>query len=518
MSRTARGRDPLLFVAVVAVLFGTVARFVNGSALWLDEALSVNIASLGPSEMLDALARDGHPPAYYLLLHAWMSVFGDGDLAVRALSGLLSVLSLPLAYAIGMRRGGSRTALAALALTAMSPFMLHYAVETRMYSLVMLLVLAGWLLVEDLLAGRGRRWTGPAVAAVSAALVLTHYWSFFLLGALWLCLIARSVTERRRGGGDAGERGRLEVLGWSALGTVAFVAWLPRLLDQLGSTGTPWAPPVRPGAGIGVAIQDLMGGQVLESIVGVALFGAVVLLALTATPAGSGSRESGSSLLVDLRTVPGVRDVALVVLVALLAGTGLSWVAGSTFVSRYASIVVPLVVVITAYGAVRVTSRGLQACIVAVLCLFGVVGMVRTATYPRTQMDEIAAEVLRRSQEGDVVLYCPDQLGPAGSRLLGEGLDQVVYPTLGPPQFVDWVDYLDRMEASDPAAVAEAVVERADGRSIFVVANPGYRGVDARCDEVRDALGELRGPGEQLVALAAEEHWESARLTWFRAP
>ncbi len=37
-------------VTLVAVVVGTVARFWASSPLWLDEALSVNIAGVGPGD------------------------------------------------------------------------------------------------------------------------------------------------------------------------------------------------------------------------------------------------------------------------------------------------------------------------------------------------------------------------------------------------------------------------------------------------------------------------------------
>ncbi len=50
---------------VLAVALGVVARFVATSPLWLDEALSVHIASLPMGDIPDALRHDGHPPLYY---------------------------------------------------------------------------------------------------------------------------------------------------------------------------------------------------------------------------------------------------------------------------------------------------------------------------------------------------------------------------------------------------------------------------------------------------------------------
>src|SRR5688572_14696466 len=98
--------------AAVSIVAGVVLRFITTSDLWLDEALSVNIAALAPGSIVDALRRDGAPPLYYFLLHGWIRLFGRGDLAVRSLSALLSLPAIPLAW-YAARRHGTRAAVAA---------------------------------------------------------------------------------------------------------------------------------------------------------------------------------------------------------------------------------------------------------------------------------------------------------------------------------------------------------------------------------------------------------------------
>ena len=130
---------------------GVALRFRAPAGLWLDEAQSVAIAREPPgSGLVEALRRDGSPPLYYLLLHAWMRLFGDGDPAVRALSGVLSVAALPLAWLAGRRVAGRWAGVAALLITATNPWMVRYATETRMYALLVLLVLAGLLALDGL--------------------------------------------------------------------------------------------------------------------------------------------------------------------------------------------------------------------------------------------------------------------------------------------------------------------------------------------------------------------------------
>ena len=67
---------------------------------------------------------------------------------------------------------------------------------------------------------------------------------------------------------------------------------------------------------------------------------------------------------------------------------------------------------------------------------------------PRTQAVQVAADLNAQAQPGDVVVYCPDQLGPAVDRLLTvPGVLQLTYPRMIGPARVDWVDYV----SEDPA-------------------------------------------------------------------
>src|SRR3954452_19676579 len=93
--RLRRGLDsPPLVLGVLGVLaLGVVLRFVCQSDLWADEVLSVNIAKLPLHRRRAALRRDAAPPLYCLLLHVWMRVFGTGNAAVQALSGVAGTLT-----------------------------------------------------------------------------------------------------------------------------------------------------------------------------------------------------------------------------------------------------------------------------------------------------------------------------------------------------------------------------------------------------------------------------------------
>ncbi|MBL7201766.1 MAG: glycosyltransferase family 39 protein [Anaerolineae bacterium] len=132
---------------------------IGGKGLWLDEAFSIWMARQPVPEILSWLVRiDQHPPLYYLLLHLWLR-FGDSAATVRALSALLSTLTIPVFYLTGRRLAGRSVGLLAALLLALSPFHVRFAQEARMYALLTLSISIALLALVHLL-------TDPRSAAV----------------------------------------------------------------------------------------------------------------------------------------------------------------------------------------------------------------------------------------------------------------------------------------------------------------------------------------------------------------
>ncbi|MFM7065205.1 MAG: hypothetical protein ACKO04_17235, partial [Actinomycetes bacterium] len=263
----------LLGLTVLAVVIGVVARFAPRSDLWLDEALSVNIARLPLDQLPDALRQDGHPPLYYVLLHLWTTLDAS-NWWVRSLSGVIALAGLPLAYLVGRRigsrvagdaLGARRTGLLLLAVYAVVPYGVRYGAETRMYSLVIVEVLVGYLLVDNLWSGRAtgraRTLSAGGLALVAAALLWTHYWSLWLLGTVGLVAIWQSF----RGRTPTTRTGARWSVGALVAGGVLFLPWLPTMLYQSARTGTPWGKPFRPTTMLLVAVVDFAGGSFAEA-------------------------------------------------------------------------------------------------------------------------------------------------------------------------------------------------------------------------------------------------------------
>ena len=74
--------------ALAIVAFSAIVRFISltDRYFWCDEASSVLTSRYDVGALLYHASFDVHPPLYYLLLHGWMVLFGDGIMAARSLS------------------------------------------------------------------------------------------------------------------------------------------------------------------------------------------------------------------------------------------------------------------------------------------------------------------------------------------------------------------------------------------------------------------------------------------------
>lgn len=516
----------VVVIGLAAALLGVALRVASWSPMWLDEALTVSIARLplfgGAADgsatgatIFEALRHDGHPPLYYVLLHGWMEIFGSSNLAIRSLSGLFGLLCLPLAFVIGRRRGGTLLGWIAVAVVSLSPFAVRYSDEARMYSLVMALVFVGWLLVDDIL--RLRRATPLrliALSVVTAMLLYTQYWGLWIAGAVGLLALWFAVR-----GADAALRtsARRLVLALGAA-LLLFLPWLPTMLYQSAHTGTPWASPMRPTAMAAWTLCTFALGDYADA----ALFASVLVVMILLALFGFG--RSTRSIEIRFRPRSQFLTEGVVILAVIGLSTLVSFLAGAAYAPRYAAVYFPLVALLVAGGVTRFLGTRLRLVVLLVVLLPMLGGSVLSSRETRSQsrqiVDAIAAEA---GPFRDILVVCPDQLGPAISRELESrpsgplNLTPISYPDRGDLRFVDWVDYQQRNDAADPSAFASevlALAAQAPGSNIFLVWNGAYRTFDGDCEAITSVLGSA-SEGIELVQ-SDSSAFERASLIKYR--
>jgi 4-amino-4-deoxy-L-arabinose transferase-like glycosyltransferase len=470
----------LLAAGVAVVLVAAVVlRFWTTSDLWLDEALTVNIARLPLHEIPGYLRRDGSPPLYYYLLHFWIAMFGSSDLAVRSLSGIFGVITLPLVWLAGRRLGGPRLGWIALLLLASSPFAVRYDTESRMYSLVALLTVLGFLALDRSLR-QPRPGNLMAVGAVTGLLLYTHYWSLYLVGTVMLWLLWEAWRGRPEW--RAGARASFVA---AVVGCLTFLPWLSTFWFQTRHTGTPWATTATFASMVSAVSSFAGGGSSSGRALALMIFGLAGLGVF-------GMASDRRHIEMDIRTRPVTRPLAVVVLGTLAAALAGGLLAKSTFDARYASVVFVPLILLVAVGVTSFLDRRVRLAVLSLAVVVGLAGAVPDVTTNRTQAGQVAAAIATSGRPGDIVAYCPDQLGPAVNRLLPSGrYHQTTFPRRTGPAIINWVDYATAVKAASAPAFADYLESMAGaGRQIFLVWGGGYQGFSLKCEGIVQTLQE----------------------------
>jgi hypothetical protein len=228
---------------LLLILLAAALRFyrLDAQDIWGDEAFSIWL-SQQPLEHVIAGAADTHPPFYPLLLFFWLRLVGtpsasSGTFATRALSALFGTLVIPLIFVFARRLAAHpRITWFAAILAAISPLLIYYSQETRMYELVAVLALASaYFAVRSVEAGpaassstrfarsESAQDASPLRSAyfVSTALAIyTHYSAFFVLAAENIFAIMRL------------RRNRAALVRWLLLQAALIAAYVPWIVVQ----------------------------------------------------------------------------------------------------------------------------------------------------------------------------------------------------------------------------------------------------------------------------------------------
>ena len=430
---------------------------------WIDEGISVGIASHPLRHIPSLMRQDGSPPLYYLLLHVWMAIRGRGEVATHELSLIFALVTIPAAYWAGESVFGRRAGVVGAVIAAGVPYLTLYAQETRMYAPMTLLSLIVAASFVHAFVERRQRYL-PVFSVSLAAALYTHNWAIFLTCASLLAFLISVWSV------PGGERRGLWRDGLLAFGGVAilFAVWVPTLLYQARHTGAPWdLPPVL--WSISQGLYAIVGGR--GSAVALLLAGGVGFAGLCQA-VGGGHKVAA---LPERSSDPNARLVASALcLLMLVFGTMLiAWLYSKhspAWTFRYFAAFIGPLLLLFALGLSRAGRLGVVA-LALVVCFWVLDPMPHT----RNSKSNVAlvASKFRHDLGTDplVISTQPEQVPTIAyylPRLTRFGT------TLGPvadPRVVDWRDALSRLRRSSLRTVLMPMVHalRPGERLLLVV-------------------------------------------------
>ncbi len=243
--RNLPGIDWIVLAVGSLVYTGLTLATITGSSIWFDEAFSAYLVRFNFIDIARYTSTDVHPPVYYWILKLWTELFGTSEVAFRSLSTLFGVTAIIFGFLLVRRLFGRRAAWVSLLLLSISPMLIRYGQEARMYTLAATISLAATYVLTFAVKTKARK---PWI--IYGLLVSLGMWVHYFTALVWLShWVWHAIVVRQTGAKGRKFRLAFFTRNWVMAHVVAvglFLPWLPFMIRQLTVVQTDgfWIGPV----------------------------------------------------------------------------------------------------------------------------------------------------------------------------------------------------------------------------------------------------------------------------------
>ena len=208
---------PLLFVCIYVILCTINLQ----SSIWFDESYSAYLVRGDFGQIWAETAQDVHPPLFYFLLKIWSMIFGTSDFAMRFMSVFFGAIGIILAFHLLKRWFGVKAAAIATALLSLSPFLIRYGQEMRMYTLIFAIVVGATYALDLALETKKKRYY-----IIYAILLALGMWTHYFTALAWIAhlvylIVAKKINIFKK-----------PFIWTYALAVLLFLPWVPAFFTQ----------------------------------------------------------------------------------------------------------------------------------------------------------------------------------------------------------------------------------------------------------------------------------------------
>lgn len=228
----------LFLILIIGFVLRTYGLSIR--SLWVDELFTWRISNQeNLAELLKAIRfNEGIPPAYELVVYLIMKYIGDSESILRFPSAICSTISIFVIFLLGTKLYSYREGLTAAALLAVLACPISFGQEARPYAMLLLFTLLAtflWIKLLRCLNEKSKPSYYTLLGYIITAIISSylHYFGLYLimlqgLGAL-LFFIRRKLAL-------------LYVLLIYFVISLAYLPWLPAMLDQMRGSASTWIP------------------------------------------------------------------------------------------------------------------------------------------------------------------------------------------------------------------------------------------------------------------------------------
>ena len=187
----------VIFVLLLIAMVILQSSAIGMRSFWEDEAFTAQVVKDDPDSIVQRLAKDVHPPLYWLFASSWSKAFGGDEWGLKTFSLFCLGLVFVFTYKLALDLFDSQVALISVSLLVFSPLVLTYGHNARYYSLSAALSLLVVLVVNAYV--ETNKWLYLGVYVLSAsALLYTLYIGAALLLAINIWWFIQWLRQKKK--------------------------------------------------------------------------------------------------------------------------------------------------------------------------------------------------------------------------------------------------------------------------------------------------------------------------------
>lgn len=212
---------PTLLGVIYIVLCATHLQ----QSVWFDESYSAYLTRFSFGDIWNLTAADVHPPLFYFFLKVWSMVFGGTDFGMRFMSVFFGAIAIIFAWQWVKRKFGFRPALVATALMALSPMLIRYGQEMRMYTMAAAIIFGSTYVLQLAIDLKKRKYW-----IIYGVLIALGMWTHYFTALIFLTHLAYLIYTYRK------KIFQKNIIISYILATVLYLPWLPVFINQSATT------------------------------------------------------------------------------------------------------------------------------------------------------------------------------------------------------------------------------------------------------------------------------------------
>ncbi|MFV0484714.1 MAG: glycosyltransferase family 39 protein [Candidatus Saccharimonadales bacterium] len=211
----------VLAPALIGALYIILCAVNLQQSIWFDESYGAYLTRFGFDDIWNMTAVDVHPPLYYFLLKIWAGIFGFTDFGMRFMSVFFGAIAILFAWLWLKRKYGFKPAIFAALLMALSPMLVRYGQEMRMYALAAAIIFAATYVLQLAMDTKKRRFW-----VIYGVLISLGMWTHYFVALVWLAHLAYLIWTYRK------KVFQKNIIIAYVVAVILYLPWMPSFIAQ----------------------------------------------------------------------------------------------------------------------------------------------------------------------------------------------------------------------------------------------------------------------------------------------